>query len=180
MRTGSRNGVSLRNGIVLDDLGFELSAKLAPLLLGVRGVGSLKTHNIWNLWTRSPLIYLRGVSGWYCFGLHMSTAFVLVEHHQTWNPGGQGGLRSSGEARSLAYVYVKGKERSTRIFSFFWNGHHQPAWYKRSFGVFYRVRKGAAFLNVEVYEIALSCMSTDNATASGKTIGLFALRHYRL
>lgn len=96
----------------------------------------------------------------------MSTAFVLVDNFKlgTWGRG----LLGSQERRARSRMYVKRKGKGVQWFSLFWNGqHHQPAWYKRSCSVFYRARKGAA-LDVEVYEIAPSCMSTDNGTASGK------------
>lgn len=95
----------------------------------------------------------------------MSTAFVLVDNLNlgTWRRG----LLGSQERRARSRMYVKRKGKGVQGFSLFRNGqHHQPAWYKRSCSVFYRARKGAA-LDVEVYEIAPSCMSTDNGTASG-------------
>lgn len=69
----------------------------------------------------------------------MSTAFVLVghHHHQTLDPfeKGQGVYWLSGEARSLACVCERKGKESKDILCF---GIvvHQPAWYKRSFGVF--------------------------------------------
>lgn len=50
---------------------LDLSANFPPVSLGVLGVGSLETHDIWNLWTRSPTVCLCGVSGWY-YGLHVN------------------------------------------------------------------------------------------------------------
>lgn len=68
MLTGLRSGVSLRSGIVLDDLGIELVGNISPTVPRVawclRGWEFKKTHNIWNLWTRSALGCLRGGVFW--------------------------------------------------------------------------------------------------------------------
>lgn len=95
MRTESRNGVSLRSGIVLDDLGCELSVEILPTVAWcLRGWEFEKLHNVCNLWIRSPLGMSQeeSLAGTH-IGLHMSTAFVLVDIIiiKHWTSGGKRG-----------------------------------------------------------------------------------------
>lgn len=84
------------------------------------GLGVRKLHNVWNLWIRSPLGMSQeeSLAGTH-IGLHMSTAFVLVDiiiiiiKHGT--SGGKGGFGSQRVRGALAGSRVcicerKGKE----------------------------------------------------------------------
>lgn len=83
------------------------------------GLGVRKLHNVWNLWIRSPLVMSQeeSMAGTHHIGLHMSTAFVLVDiiiikHGTSRGKGGFGSQRVRG-ALAGSRVCVcewKGKE----------------------------------------------------------------------
>lgn len=167
MRTGLRSGASLQSGIVLDDFGCELSVEILPTVAWcLRG------------WEFENFL-MSGISGfalhWVCHRRSLWLVLILAcicqrrlflstssSSSSNMEPRvGKGEIwfsKCERRARWLACVYVKGKERSPRIFSLFWNGSSsKPAWYKRkSFGIFsIGLEKGQAFWSRSVRDSAV-------------------------
>lgn len=89
------------------------------------GLGVRKLHNVWNLWICSPLGMSQeeSLAGTH-IGLHMSTAFVLVDiiiivivKHGT-SGGGKGSSESERRARWLACVCERKGKESKDILTF--------------------------------------------------------------
>lgn len=133
---------------------LNLSTKFQHRLLGVWEAGSLKLI-ISGISGLALHWYVSGESlGWYYFGLHVNGVCSCRTSSSNFGPfrEGEGGYWLSKEARSLACVCERKGKESKDILCF---GIvvHQPAWYKRSFGVFNKARKGAA-LDIRMYGIA--------------------------
>lgn len=126
---------------MLDDL-YRIVCKIFQCRLVFRcvfGEGrGLETHNIWNLWTRSPLVCFRGVL-WLVLLLLacMSMAFVLVDiiKHGTWER-----IGSQQGHRGMWVCVRKGSQKDLVFFGTAIN----HTWYKRVSGVFYKARQGPA------------------------------------